>query len=159
MIIEPIDGEAGIVATICDGVFMDEYKERNRKIQEEHLQGKNLYQLSKEYGVCVERIRTICKQQLRKEKRDKNELFVLLFSLTDNEQLATKACTVLRRAHADSKEEVVKLDSAKLRKMRGCGAKMEELIMKAIEVIRKEGAYVTTAKEYSAEERNQETAF
>ena len=36
---------------------------------------------------------------------------------------------------------------------------MEELIMKAIEVIRKEGAYATTAKEFSAEERNQETAF
>lgn len=69
------------------------------------------------------------------------------------------SCTVLSRAHANSKEEVVKLDSAKLRKMRGCGAKMEELILKAIEVIRKEGAYVTTAKEFSAEERNQETAF
>lgn len=82
-----------------------------------------------------------------------------MFSLTDNEQLATKACTVLSRAHADSKEEAVKLDSAKLRKMRGCGTKMEELILKLIEVIRKDGAYVTTVKEFSDEERNQETAF
>ena len=36
--------------------------------------------------------------------------------------------------------KIVKLDRKQIRKLRGCGAKMEELIMTVIEEIRKDGS-------------------
>jgi len=118
---------------------MEENKERNRKIYEERLSGKTIADLSCEYGVCEQRIKHIYDQEQRKEDKKDDRLYQLLFALSDNDQLSTKACTVLRRAGADSEAEIVKLDRKQLKKLRGCGSKMEDLIMRVIEEIRKDG--------------------
>lgn len=117
---------------------MEENKERNRTIYEKRMLGKTAAELSDEYGVCELRIKHICEQEQRKEDKKDDRLYQLLFRLSDNDQLSTKACTVLRRAGADSEAEIVKLDRKQLKKLRGCGSKMEDLIMSVIEEIRKD---------------------
>ena len=119
---------------------MEEFKERNKAIYEAHLQGKTVGELAEEYKVSQHRIRIICEHEQKKIDKKDDRLYNLLFELSDNEQLSTKACTVLHRAGVDNEVEIVKLDRKQIRKLRGCGAKMEELIMNVIEEIRKDGS-------------------
>ncbi len=117
---------------------MQENKGRNRKIYDSINQGSSYAEMAAEYGVCEHRIKIIYEQVQKKEDKKDDRLYNLLYEFSENEQLSTKACTVLRRAGVDNQTAIVKLDRKQLRKLRGCGAMMEELIMRVIEELRKD---------------------
>ena len=111
---------------------------RNQKIYTEFLNGATCDELSREYSVSSVRIREIVKNEKRKEEYQTDELYRLIQTLTDDRKNATRVYTLLSRLNVHLKEEVLEIDRERLKKLRNCGSKMEELIMKLKEVIEKD---------------------
>lgn len=117
---------------------MENYRERNRMIYEERLQGATLEEIGKKYNLCRDRVRTIFIRESRNIAREDEIIRQLLYAMSDDFDFATRAYNVLCRAGIDSKEKLLRSNPETIRKLRGCGAKMEKLIMQVKEALRED---------------------
>jgi len=111
--------------------------ERNRTIYEECLNGASYKQLAEKYGITPSRVKDLFEREDKKEKNRSNEIFLLLETFCEDEQLKSKTLTVLERMEATTTEVFLGLDEKKIKKARGCGPKMQELILKIKEELEK----------------------
>jgi len=119
------------------GKIMKAETERNRTIYEECLNGASYKQLAEKYGITPSRVKDLFEREDKKEKNRSNEIFLLLETFCEDEQLKSKTLTVLERMEATTTEVFLGLDEKKIKKARGCGPKMQELILKIKEELEK----------------------
>ncbi len=108
---------------------MEEYKERNLMVYEEHLKGMSFTDLGKKYSISTERARSIYEYVVNKKENQQNRVYRLLFELADSEMLATKTFTVLKRIGVDTEDKLKELSIERLKGVRQCGAKTKKLII------------------------------
>lgn len=112
-------------------------KERNKEIYEDCLKGVSYKELAEKHGITVARVKDLFEREDKKEKYRSNEIFVLLETLCDDDQLKAKTMTVLERMQATTVDVFLALDVKTIKKARNCGPKMQELIFKIKEELEK----------------------
>ena len=111
--------------------------ERNRTIYEACLEGASFKELAERYSITPSRVKDLFEREKKKENYRSNEVYVLLESLCDDEQLKSKTVTVLERMKAMNAEILLGLEAKQIKKARNCGEKMQELIFKIREELEK----------------------
>jgi len=118
---------------------MDAKVERNREIYEKRLQGVGYRELGEEYGITPNCARLIYEREKKKEERKENPIYAYLLTLTDNEEIISRTCTILRRNNLETKEELIKVErNYLLKKVRNCGEVITDLIMQMAEHFKEE---------------------
>ncbi len=112
-------------------------KERNRAIYEECLKGASFKEVAEKYSLSQSRVKGLFEREDKKEKNRSNEIYILMETICEDEQLKSKTVTVLERLNAMSVESLLALDAKQIKKARNCGEKMQELILKIREELEK----------------------
>lgn len=110
--------------------------DRNRKIYEERLSGETYTVLSKKYGVTPGNATAIFNHMKKQESLKCNPYYPILASLTQNDQLITRAIHVLNRSNLNPRETLLGLSKNDLLKCRNCGETTAALILQVAEIIR-----------------------
>ncbi len=116
---------------------METSKERNKQIYEDRKKGATYSELQEKYDISVARANEIFQREDKKEENKSNEVYATLISLCEDDQLIAKTFTVLNRLGVTTAEELIKVDQKTIKKARGCGPKMQNLIMEMKETIAK----------------------
>lgn len=107
---------------------MEEATTRNNAVYEAYQNGVPLSELAEWFGVCSERIRSICEREEMMRKRKTDPLYQAIEKQTEDIQLIVKTFNVLNRHHIESLDQVRNLSDADMKQMRHCGPVMRNLL-------------------------------
>lgn len=110
--------------------------DRNKSIYEERLNGETYTALSEKYGITPSHTTAIFNHMKKQESLKCNPYYPILASLTQNDQLITRAIHVLNRSNLNPRETLLGLTKKDLLKCRNCGKTTAELILQVAEIIR-----------------------
>lgn len=113
-----------------------ETKLRNEMIFEEREHGGTYAALSKKYGISASSVRRIYEDEKKRREVQKNEIFVALHAVNDDDSRNIRIFNMLKRCKVLTQEDFLLLAPREYSKFRDCGTVSSEVIRLAQEYIR-----------------------